>query len=889
MSGRIVRFLQNILRRRTLDKRTIGQALDDELRSSVDVLSQEKIQQGLPRFEARRQALIELGGVEQVKEQVKENVHAFRFGSFLETLAQDMRYAVRMLRKSPGFTAVAILTLALGIGANTAIFSVVDAVMLRPLPFHNPNQLVVVWHTPPQKSFPGVPRFAVSPANYLDWQRQNDVFTEISIIGFHTANLTGMTEPESVQQRRVSHDFFSMLGVLPIAGREFTADEDQSGRGNVVILNWSLCQAHFGAATNALGKTIQLDDKAYTVIGVMPPSFDFPFQAQLWTPLAWTDKERAVRGNHNYIVVARLKPGVNKAQAQVDMNTISSRLAQQYPTDDAGWGALVLPLRNLVAGSIGPTLLVLFGAVGFVLLIACTNVANLLLTRAIGREREMAIRTALGASRRRIARQVLSETALISIAGGAVALLLARFVVAAIGAFVAKQLPLSIEIGLSGWVLAFTFAISVLTVIIAGAMPAWHVTKTNLNESLKQSSGKASADSGGRRARNSLVVSEVALSLVLLVGAGLAIETLYLLRQVNPGIDPRNVLTVVLTISEKQYPTASQQTNFFHQTLERVRALPGVIAAADVDDVPLRGGSTQAVQVEGQPPETMANQPEVAVRIISPGYLTTMRIPLIQGRDFTDADRIGSEAVMLVSQSFAARFWPHESPIGKHVGLTLLTGPPRTVIGVVGDVKLNGLDVTQPVQAVYTALLQNSETREMTLVVRTAAHPTSLTSALTAAVHQVDPNVPIAGVLTMDDIVNQSLSSQQLNMTLLAVFAGLALALAAIGIYGVQAYAVRHRVREIGIRLALGAQRRDVFRLVIGQSLILTAIGICVGLAIAVGLTRLMASQLYGVSATDPLALAAVVVVLTLVAFLASWLPARRATRVDPIVALRYE
>ena len=553
---------------------------------------------------------------------------------------------------------------------------------------------------------------------------------------------------------------------------------------------------------------------------------------------------------------------------------------------------LVVPLRDLVAGSIGPALLVLFGAVGFVLLIACANVANLLLTKALGRDKEMAIRAALGASRRRIARQVLSETALVSIAGGIVALLLARFVVAAIGAFIARQLPLSIEIGLNGWVLAFTFAICVLTAIIAGVAPAWHLTKTNLNESLKQSSGKISADSRGRRARNSLVASEVALSLVLLVGAGLTIETLYLLRQVKPGIDPHNVLTVPVAISEKRYPTASQRTNFFQQTLERVRALPGVVADAAVDSLPLTDGSTQPVQVEGQPPETLADQPEVAVRIISPGYFRTMHIPLIEGRDFTDADKAGSEPVVLVSESFARRFWPHQSPIGKRVGLTFSPGPPRTVIGVVGDVKLNGLDVRQPVQTVYSALLQNSNSPVnpvMTLVVRTVTPPTSLTSALTGAVHQVDPDVPVAGVLTMDDIVDQSLSQQQLNMTLLAIIGGLALLLAAIGIYGVQAYAVRHRVREIGIRLALGAQPRDVLRLIIGQGLILTGIGICGGLVVAIGLTRLMASQLYGVSATDPLTLAAVVVMLTLVAVAACYVPARRAMKVDPTVALRYE
>jgi putative ABC transport system permease protein len=876
----IFRRITNLFHRSELD-----QEIETELSSHIEMRTADNIAAGMSPKEARRDALLRFGN----RAVVKERVAAADAQMFLDSAWQDLRYGLRMLRKSPGFTAVVILTLGLGIGANTAIFSVVDAVMLRPPPFQNPNQLVVVWHTPPQKSFPGVHRFVVSPANYIDWRRQNDVFTAMSAIGFNRANLTGMTQPESVQQRLVSYDFFSMLGVLPIAGRTFTAADDQPGHGNVAILNWAFCQGHFGAATNALGKIIQLDDKAYTVIGVMPPRFDFPFQARLWTPLAWTDKERAVRGDHNYIVIARLKPGVDEAKAQADMTTISSRLAQQYPTDDAGWGALVVPLRDLVAGSIGPALLVLFGAVGFVLLIACANVANLLLTKALGRDREMAIRAALGASRGRIARQVLSETALVSIAGGIVALLLARFVVAAIGAFIAGELPLSIEIGLNGSVLAFTFAICVLTAIIAGVAPTWHLTTTNLNESLKHSSGKTSADSRGRRARNSLVASEVALSLVLLVGAGLTMETLYLLRQVNPGIDPHNVLTVPLTISGKRYPTPSQQTDFFQQTLQRVRVLPGVVAAAAVDSVPLTDGSTQPVQVESQPPEPMADQPEVAVRVISPGYFRTMHIPLIRGRDFTDADKAGSEAVVVVSESFARRFWPHEDAIGKRVGLTFSPGPARTVIGVVGDVKLNGLNLTQPVQTVYSALLQNSDNPVMTLVVRTAPPPTSLTSAVTDAVHQVDPDVPVAGVLTMDDIVDQSLSQQQLNMSLLAIFGGLALLLATIGIYGVQAYAVRHRVREIGIRLALGALPRDVLRLIIGQGLFLTGVGICGGLVLAVGLTRLMASQLYGVSATDPLTLAAVVVVLTFVAVAACYVPARRAMKVDPTVALRYE
>ena len=872
--------VKNWMRRRRVDAE-----LDEEVRSYAEMLADEKVRKGVNAQRARREARTELGGVEQVKEQTRE----VRAGHFLETLWQDVRYGARMLRRNPGFTFIAVITLALGIGANTAIFSAVNAVMLRPLPFRNASQLMVVWHTPPQKSFPGVHRFVVSPANYLDWQSENHSFAQMSAIGFSRFKVTGLTQPESVQGRRVSSDFFSLLGVSPIAGRGFVAADDQPGRGNIVVLGYAFCQSHLGTPQNALGKTIQLDDQSYTVIGVMPPRFDFPFQAQMWKPLAWTDKDRAVRGNHNYIVIARLKSGVDERKAQAEMSAISSRLAQQYPVDDAGWGALVLPVRELVAGSVGPALLVLFGAVGFVLLIACTNVANLILAKSLGRRKEIAIRTVLGASRGRVMRQVLVESLLLAVAGGALALVIARFAIDAIAAFLVSQLPLTIQVGLDGSVLAFTLAISILTGVIAGVAPAWHLTKTNLNESLKQGLGKTSADSGGNRARNVLIVSEVALCLVLLAGAGLTMRSLFLLRSVNAGIDPHNVLTVELVISKARYPGASQQTNFFESTLQRVRALPGVLSAADVDSPPFEGGSTEPVQVEGQPVVPMADQPEVALRMISPGYLTTMRIPLVQGRDFTEEDKKGSQRVILVSRSFAKRFWPHENPIGKHVALTFSSGPAFTVAGVVGDVRLNGLDITQPVQAVYRPMLQNSETLGMALAVRTGSHPRSLTSAVVDAVHEVDPYEPVANIVTMDELVDQSLAQYQLNMILLGTFAALALLLAAVGIYGVQAYAVRHRAREIGIRMALGARPSDVFRLIVGQGMKLALIGIGAGLTAALALTRLMASQIYGLSAMDPLTFAGVTIVLALIALVACYVPARRATKVDPVTVLNDE
>src|SRR6266403_1869961 len=780
--------------------------LAEELESHLQMHIEDNLRSGMNPAAARRQTLLKLGGIEQAKEKYRDQ----RGIPALETVLQDLRFGLRMLRKNPGFTAVAVLTLVLGIGANTAIFSVVNAVLLRPLPFPDPGRLMMISHTPPQKTFPGVARFVVSPANYLDGRDQNHVFDQIAAIGFRSLPLTGMGQPESVTGAAVSADFFSVLRVWPSAGRGFVADDDQPGRGNVVVVSYAFWQRHFGSDENILGKTIKLDDQSYVIIGVMPPKFEFPSRAQLWMPLAWTDKQRAVRGNHNYLVIARLKSGVDQEKAQAEMDAISDNLAHQYPTDDAGWGAAVVPLHESLVGSMRSALLILLGAVVFVLLIACTNVANL------------------------------------------------------------------------------TLAISILTGIIAGLAPSWHLTKTNLNASLKQGLGKTDSDSGGDRARNVFVIAEVALSLLLLAGAGLTIRTLYMLQRVNPGIDPHNVLAVPLAISDAKYPSADQQTNFFNNVLERVRALPGVESAGAVDSLPFQGGSTEPVIAEGQPVVPMADQPEVAVRLISPGYLLAMRIPLQQGRDLTEADNANSRPVILVSDAFAKRFWPHDNPIGKHVALTFVSGPSREVVGVVGDVKLDGLDVTRPVETIYAAMSQNTRT-QMVLAVRTGSAPTRLTPAVADPAHHVDPDEPLVGVVTMESIVGQSLGQQRLNVVLLAAFAGLALLLGAIGIYGVQSYAVRQRVREIGIRIALGAQRSDVFRLVLGQGLKLALIGICIGLAASFGLTRLMASQLYGLSATDPLTFAGVAIVLAVVALLACYIPARRASSVNPIVALRHE
>jgi putative ABC transport system permease protein len=859
--------------------------LSEEIRSHLDEKIEELVATGMPRREATATARREFGNLTLTEEDSRQ---VWRWPS-IEDFFMDVRYGLRMLRKNPSFTAVAVLTLALGIGVNTAIFSVVNAVLFQPLPFRDPAKLMVVWHTPPQKSFPGATKFVVSPANYLDWRDQNHVFEQMSAVGFRRPNLTGMGQPESVEGRAVSADFFSVLGVQPVLGRGFFKEEDQPGHGNVVVISHEFWQTHFAGSGDVLGKQIKLDDKSYEVVGVAPAKFDFPLQTKLWVPLAWTEKERAVRGNHGYIVIARLKPEIDVKKAQSEMDTISARLAQQYPADDAGWGAVVLRLNQQMFQQVGPALLVLFGAVGFVLLIACTNVANLTLAKALARRKEIAVRTALGASPGRIVSLVLTETVLISVVGGALALLLAHFVIEAISDFIGPQLPVAVQIGLDGWVLGFTLATSILTGLIAGLAPSWHLTKTNLNESLKQGVGKTDADSSGGRARSVFVAAEVAVSLVLLIGAGLMIRTLYLLRSANSGIDTRNVLTVTLGISSEKYATVTQQNGFFNHVLEKVRTVPGVEVASAVDSLPLQGGSAQPVAVEGQPVVPMADQPEVAVRLIAPGYLQVMRIPLKQGRDITEADNAKARPVILVSESFARRFWPSESPNGKHVKLTFLPGEPSEVVGVVGDVRLNGLSVTEPVQSVYHVMAQNPQTTFMNLAVRTGVPPTSLISAVTEAIHQVDADEPVVGVQTMEAVVDKSIAQNRLNMILLSAFAGLALLLASIGIYGVQAYAVRQRTREVGIRVAMGAQPAEVFRLIIAQGLRLATTGIVIGLAASFGLTRLMASQLYGLSATDPWTFIGVSIVLLTVALAACFIPARRATRIDPVVALRYE
>jgi len=819
----------------------------------------------------------------------------------MRTLLSDLRYGARVLQKSPGFATVAVLVLALGIGANTAIFSVVNTVLLRPLAFDQPERLVSLYHIPPPASFPGIPLFAVSPANFLDWRAQAHSFEGMSAYGFGRYTLTGKGQPEVLRTVAVTDGFFSVLHAQPKLGRLFVDGEDQAGRDHEIILSYDTWRNKFGANPAIVGSNIELNGEAFAVVGVMPRGFEYPINPgnppQIWKPQSWSAGDRAIRDDHNYAVIARLKPDVTLQQAQAELAAISDRLAQQYPKDDKGWGATAVLLRDDLVGDVRPVLLILLGAVALVLLIACANVANLVLAKMLSRRNEVAIRSALGASRPRLLQQVLAETWVLAMAGGALGLIFAHYGTVFVVRFVGDQLPRSGAIGLDGRVLAFTLGLSLLTGTLAGLLPALRLTREDVGEALKQSTGRTASESGGRRTRSLLIMAEVALSLMLLIGAGLLIRSLWMLRGVNPGFDPDHVITMFLSIPSTKFTTPQRQVSIYDSVLRSVRTLPGVKSGGVIDALPLTGGgSHQPVQIEGRPVQAMADQPEVDVRLISPGYTSAMHIPLLRGRDLNDSDVAGRPGVILVSQSMARQFWPNDDPIGKRLTMYFFPEMTREVVGVVADVKDDALSQTRSASMLYVPLGQLSAARDgqwqsfgMTMAVRTSTDPRSVISAITKAVTAVDSEVPLLEVKTMQDTIDESLLQQRFTMLLMSGFAGLALLLAAVGIYSVLAYAVHRRLREIGIRMALGAQIRDVIGMVVADGFKPIGIGVAVGLAGALALGRVMSNLIYGVAATDPLTIAAVTALLGLVALFASIIPAYRVTRIDPLRVLREE
>ncbi|MCC6232450.1 MAG: ABC transporter permease [Verrucomicrobiales bacterium] len=799
-------------------------------------------------------------------------------------MLSDLKLALRQMRKHPGFTAVAVLTLALGIGANTAMFSIVNSVLLKPLPYDEPGQLVQVWEAPG----PGQRNWA-SPGAFLDWKEHSTVFENLSLLDGRELNLTGEGKPERISGVGMSAAGLTILRVRPLLGRIFAPDEDQPGKDQVIVLSHGFWQRRFGGDPSVVGRTIQLDHQSHTVIGVLAPTALPWGPTEFVVPMAILPSAKDERGSHWLQVFGRLKPGETLERAGAEMSAVAAQLRPLYPAWKQGWGVTLVPLHEQLTGETRPTLLILFGAVGCVLLIACSNVANLLLAKSSGRQKEMALRTALGAGRWRIVRQLLTESMLLSLAGASLGLLLAFWGVGAIKHLNAANLPRTGELSLDLRVLGFAVMVSLFSGVVFGLVPALQSARVNLNDMLKE--GARSSGSGPQnRVRNGLIVAEVALSLVLLVGAGLLLNSFVRLSHVPPGIDPRNVLAMQVTLPEKRYPDAARRTDFFERTLDRIQALPGVVSAGVVGKRPVNGGSMDTTfSIAGRSDAPPAGH-GVDFDFCTPDYFRAVGIPLLKGRAFTWEDRAGSPRVILVNEALARRHFPAQDPIGQLIHLDVATGridEGWEIIGVVGDVRQHGLGrearpcVYRP-QA-FSFLAHGN------LLVRTTGAPLAMAEAVREAVLEIDSNQPVANIRTMEDAIASSLAQERFVLVLLAGFSGVALLLAAIGLYGVIAYAVTQRTRELGIRMALGANRRDVLALIVGQGMRLATVGLVVGLVGSIGLTRVLTRMLYEVKPTDPTTFAGVSMVLLGVALFACWLPARRASRSDPMVALRSE
>ena len=809
-------------------------------------------------------------------------------------LWQDVRYGFRMLLKSPGFTLVTVLALALGIGANSAIFSVVNAVLIRPLPFKNSERLVFMGEWSQQ-----VPEMSVSYPNFLDWRDQNQVFEQLAAFRSQGFSLTGAGEPEQLSGREVSASFFTALGVSPALGRNFAPDDNRPGGNRTTIISHGLWQRRFGGDPHIVGQQLTLNNESYMVIGVLPATFEWQAPVDLFVPIGLRADQLMERGSHpGMYVIGLLKPGVTVEQARTEMKSIAARLAQQYPKENEGHSIVLDGLQERAVEDIRPALLVLLAAVAFVLLIACANVANLLLARAATRSKEIAIRTALGAGRLRIIRQLLTESVMLALMGGTLGLLFAMWGIDALLAAIPDDVPRLLVLGirLDTGVLVFTLIVSVLTGLIFGLAPALQASKANLNESLKEGGRSGASGASRHRVRNMLVISEVALSLLLLIGAGLLIKSFLRLSQADVGFDPQNVLTMRITLPAARYKESAQVANFWQELLQRTRTLPGVKAAGLTRGLPMSGGIESSFTIEGRP-ATSVKDTAVAVSLsVSPDYFRAMDIPLLRGRYISEQDTADAPGVVVIDEMLATRFFPNDEPLGKRLkmGTSDSKSPWMQIIGVVKHVKHYGPDEEGRVE-VYMPYVQvpaewrAAATRSMVLAVRTTADPTSLTSAIRNEVLQIDKDQPVSQINTMERIVADAVAPQKFATWLLSLFAAVALILAAVGIYGVMAYSVTQRTHEIGIRMALGAARKDVLKMVVNQGMKLALIGVGIGLIGAFAVTRLMSSLLYGVSATDPLTYGGVAVLLAGVALLACLIPARKATKVDPMVALRYE
>ena len=824
----------------------------------------------------------------------------------IRDLLQDTRYGARMLRKSPGLTLVAVLSLGLGIGAISTIFSFVNGIMLRPLPYQEPDRLVLLDETAVKK---GIPSMSVSYPNFLDWRAQNNSFEDIACFqrggfaigsggpaaagasaaaGSGSSGAAVATEPEQLKGAFVTQGLFEILGVAPILGRTFTAEEDQPDHDQVIILSYGLWHRRFGGDPAILGQTLVLNNRTRTVIGIMPKGFQFPEVAEAWGPMALTTKE-FTRTDHGLNAIARLKPGVTLEQAQAEMITIASNIETENPVTNEGLSVSVIDLRGSLVGDYKKALLILLGVVAFVLLIACVNVANLLLARATARHKEIAIRAALGAKRQRIVRQLLTESLLLGLIGGVFGLALAWWGMDLLLAAIPIDIPFWMKFDLDGRVLGVTAACSLLTGFVFGTVPALEASNPDLNETLKEG-GRSGAGSGRHRLRSLLVAAEIALSLVLLVGAGLMMRSFMSLQSVDAGFKPEGVLTMDVALPGSKYRRPEKRAEFFDALLDRVRAIPGVHSAGINSGLPLRGNNWgRSLTVEGFPVLSVGEAPVINHCVISSDYFSAMGISLLKGRDFDQRDSFKAPKVTIIDERLAREYWPGEDPLGKRIRF----GPPEdnepwhTIVGVVGEVKHDRLDASTR-KSVYLPYAQ-TPVGGLSIVIRTEGKPEKLIAAARAQVRELDPDLPVTRIMPMTDVISRSVWQPRLYTALFGVFAGVALILATVGIYGVMSYAVEQRTREIGLRMALGAQRNDVLKLVVGHGILVAAIGIAVGLGAAAALTRLMSSLLFEVSATDPMTFAVVSALLAGVALGACFIPARRATKVDPMIALRYE
>jgi len=868
--------------RALIHKEQLEQELDDELQFHLEQDIAQNIKSGMTPDEARSAALKAFGNLVLSKEESRDA----RGVRWVENILQDVRYSGRLFLKNPAFSLVVVLTLALGISANTAIFSFANGILLRPLPYPDSDRLAVVDETALKR---GVNSMSVSYPNFLDWRERNTVFEGIGLhFGTNRFALSGNGQAEELRGSYVSYGLFEVLRVSPVLGRTIAKAEDTPDTDDVVILGYELWQRRFGGDTKIIGQRIALNTYSRTVIGVMPPGFKFPEESELWAPLGLTP-QTFTRTDHGLSAIARLKDGVTFEQAQAEMDRIAAQIEQENPVSNEGLGVGVTSLHKNLSGDYRKALFILLGVVGCVLLVACVNVANLMLARASARQKEVALRAALGASRLRVIQQLLTESLMLAVAGGVLGLLLSVGALRLLLASIPIKLPFWMNFGIDLRVLAFTVGVTVLTGLVFGSIPALQTSRVNLNDTLKEG-GRRSLTSIRTFSRSVLVIAEIALSLVLLVGAGLMIQSFLRLRSVDVGLNPKGVATASVTLPRLKYPEKPQRAAFFKQLVEQVTALPGVEAAAATATVPLSGGFWgRSLTVEGYPVLSVGQAPMIQHTVVTPNYFRTMGIILLSGRDFTAADTAGAPLVTIIDERLASEYWANESPIGKRVRF----GPPEdnepwhTVIGVVRSVRHERMQ-EETRKSVYLPH-QQMPVNGMSVVMRTSGDPRTLAPAIRRVVNQMDHDIPVNKTPTMDEVMAESVWQPRLYTMLFTVFGVGAMVLAVIGIYGVMAYLVVTRTHEIGVRMALGATARNVFGLIVGRGMKLTIIGVLLGIVGAYGLTRLMRSLLFNISTTDPITFTSISVLLVLVAFIACYIPARRATKVNPLVALRYE